>query len=117
MIFSVSVGFFDTYATVISSELGTLKGTTATIWLDPTAQPYFHKPKAVPYALKEKIVERELDRLVQQGVIELIKLSEWAALIVSVLKKDGSIRICGDYVLSHGKPGVWGWQLPSTEDR
>jgi len=89
-------GLHVTYATVFSSELGILKGTAATIWLDPTAQPCFHKPRAVPYALKEK-TEKELDRLVQQGVIEPIEFSEWATPIVPVLKKDGSIRIGGDY--------------------
>ena len=89
-------GILDTYTTVFSSELGVLKGTNATIRLDPTAQPHFHKPRAVPYALKTKI-EKELDRLIQQGVIEPIEFSEWAAPIVPVLKKDGSIRICGDY--------------------
>ena len=30
-------------------------------------------------------------------MIELIEFSEWAAPIVPVLKKDGSIIICGDY--------------------
>ena len=62
--------------------------------MDPTA--CFHKPRAIPYALKTK-TEKELDRFIQQGVIEPIKFSEWAALIVPVLKIDGSIRICGDY--------------------
>ena len=85
-------GILDTYATVFNSELGVLKGTTATIRVDPTAQPRFHKPRAVPYALKAKI-EKELDRLIQQGVIEPIEFSEWAAPIVPVLKKHGSIRI------------------------
>ena len=89
-------GILDTYTTIFSSELGGLKGTNATIRVDPTAQPRFHKPRAVPYALKAKI-EKELDRLIQQGVIEPIEFSEWAAPIVPVLKKDGSIRICGDY--------------------
>ena len=40
-----------------------------------------------------------LDRLVQQRVIEPITFSEWTALIVPVLKKDRTVRICGDYKL------------------
>ena len=36
----------------------------------------------------------------KQGVIEPISFSEWAAPIVPVLKKDGAVRICGDYKLS-----------------
>jgi len=49
-----------------------------TISLDPTAQSCFCKAQAVPYSLKGK-TEKELDRLVQQGVIEPITFSEWAA--------------------------------------
>ena len=92
-------GILDKYTSVFSSELGTLKDTTVTISLDPTAQPQFCKGRTVPYALKGKI-EKELDRLVQQGVIELITFSEWAAPIVPVLKKDGTVRICGDYKMT-----------------
>ena len=70
-----------------------------TIHLDPTAQPRFCKTRTVPYTLKGKI-EKELGRLVEQGAIEPICYSEWAALIVPVLKKDGTVRICGDYKLT-----------------
>ena len=30
-------------------------------------------------------------------MIEPVQFSEWAALRVPVVKKDGSIRVCGDY--------------------
>ena len=50
----------------------------------------------MPYALREPI-EKELNRLVQQGVLEKIEYSEWAAPIVAVMKPDGNVRICGDY--------------------
>ena len=43
-------------------------------------------------------VEKELQRLVQEGILEPVELSEWAAPIVTVLKKDRSgVRICGDF--------------------
>ena len=115
--YSISLqGILDDFATVFSSELGTLKGTTATIRLDPTAQPRFYKPRAVPYALKAKI-DKELDRLVQQGVIEPIEMSEWAAPIVPVLKKDGSIRICGDYKITVNQASkVDSYPLPKIDD-
>lgn len=109
-------GILDTYTTVFSSELGVLKGTSATIRVNPTAQPRFHKPRAVPYALKAKI-EKELDRLIQQGVIEPIEFSEWAAPIVPVLKKDGSIRICGDYKVTINQASqVDSYPLPRIDD-
>ena len=46
------------------------------------------------------LVEKELERLQTQGIIEPVKFSDWAAPIVPVLKKDGGIRICGDYKLT-----------------
>ena len=53
----------------------------------------------VPYTLREK-VERELERLEKQGVIEVIQLSEWTSLVVPIMKSDGSIRLCGDFKLT-----------------
>ena len=39
----------------------------------------------------------ELERLEREGVIEPVQFSDWAAPIVPVVKRDGSIWICGDY--------------------
>ena len=50
------------YATIFSSELGVLKEPPLQL-VDPTAQPCFHKPRVVPYALKTKI-EKQLDQLI-----------------------------------------------------
>ena len=106
----------DVNSSVFSPELGTLKDATATIQLDPSAQPRFCKARTVPYALKGKI-EKELDRLVKQGVIEPISFSEWAAPIVPVLKKDGTVRICGDYKLSVNQASkIDSYPLPRIDD-
>ena len=51
---------------------------------------------SVPFALKEGI-EWELDQLEGIGVLKKVSYSDWAAPIVPVPKKDGSVRICGDY--------------------
>ena len=64
--------------------------------VDPAAKPRFHRPRSVPFALK-KAVEEELDRMERAGVIEKVDHSEWAAPIVVVSKKDGRVRLCGDY--------------------
>ena len=88
----------------------------ATIRMDPAAQPRFCKPRAVPYSLKEK-VEKELDRLLKQGVIEKINFSEWAAPIVPVMKKDGSVRICGDYKMTVNQASkTESYPLPKIDD-
>ena len=80
-------------------ELGTLKGMTAKILVTPNAQPRFFKPRPVPYLLKEK-VGIEIERLQQAGIIKPVKFSDWAAPVVPVVKKDGSVRLCGDYKVS-----------------
>ena len=38
-----------------------------------------------------------MDSLEQQGILEKLSTSDWAAPIVVVPKKDGRFRICGDY--------------------
>ena len=101
---------------MFSSELGTVKGTTATIQLDTSAYPCFCKARTVPYALKGKI-EIKLDQLIKQGVTEPIFFSDWAAPVVLVLKKDGTVRICGDYKLSVNQGcKIDNYPLPRIDD-
>ena len=55
--------------------------------------------------------------MVKQGVIEPISFSEWADPIVPVLKKDGTVRICGDYKLSVNQASkVDSYPLPRIDD-
>ena len=84
------------YDDVFKDELGTLKDIKATISVKPDAVPKFHKARVLPFAMKEK-VEKELERLEKEGVISPVKHSEWAAPIVPVSKRDGGLRLCGDY--------------------
>ena len=86
----------DKYPEVFKDELGTLQGTRAKIHVDPQATPRFFKPRSVPYTLRDR-VEKELDRLLSEGIIEPVQFSDWAAPIVPIVKEDGRIRICGDY--------------------
>ena len=64
--------------------------------LKPDVKPKFLRARNVPWALSAK-VEGKLDRLREAGVIELVRHSEWATLIVPVMKPNGEVRICGDY--------------------
>ena len=86
----------DKYPEVFKDELGTLQGTRAKIHVDPQATPRFFKPRSVPYILRER-VEKELDHLLSEGIIEPVQFSDWAAPIVPIVKENGRIRICGDY--------------------
>ena len=46
--------------------------------------------------LREK-VEAELEKLERLGIIIPVQHSEWAVPVVSVLKNNGTMRLCGDY--------------------
>ena len=84
------------YKDVFAPGLGTLKNFKAHITIKQGARPVFHRPRSIPFALKQAI-EVELTHLEAEGVIEKVNQSEWAAPIVAVPKSDGRIRICGDY--------------------
>ena len=81
---------------VFSDTLGTFAHHEATLRLKGGATPKYFRPRSIPFALKNE-VERELDSLVEKGVLEPVHASEWASPIVVVPKKDGCIRLCGDY--------------------
>ena len=42
-------------------------------------------------------MEKEIEDLEKAGILIKVNTSEWATPIVPVLKKEGKIRICGDY--------------------
>ena len=84
------------YEEVFQDELGHIRNFNAKLIVRPDAEPKFIKARSVPFAMKSA-VEEDLDRLERIGVIEKILTSDWAAPIVAVPKKDGCVRLCGDY--------------------
>ena len=61
-------------------------------------------------------IEEELKKL-QEGIIEPVQFSEWAAPIVPILKPDNSIRICGDYKTTVNQfSRVDNYPIPKVED-
>ena len=104
------------YADVFSDDLGKITPVRAKIAVSPAAVPKFHRPRPVPYALKP-LVEQELDRLEKAGVLVQVDHSEWAAPIVTVPKRDGQVRICGNYkVTINPVLDVDQYPLPRPED-
>ena len=97
---------------VFRDELGLVKGMTAEIHVDPQAPPRFFKARSVPYALRGK-VEKELERLERDGIIQPVQFSNWAGPIVPVVKRDGAVRICGDYKVTINRDG----HVPSSTNR
>ncbi len=59
----------------------------------------------------------ELERLLNDKILEPVKFSEWAAPIVPVLKPDNSVRICGDYKLTVNQVSkLEQYPIPKLED-
>ncbi|UYV66649.1 K02A2.6-like, partial [Cordylochernes scorpioides] len=84
------------YANLFKDELGCLKDVKLDISIKKKEAPVFCKARSLPYSLKKK-VEDELECMVERGILEPLVHASWAAPIVPVVKKDGSIRICGDF--------------------
>ena len=81
---------------MFSDSLGLLQDATAKLYVNTEATPKFFRARPVPYRLKDKI-EVELKRLQDLGIITPVQHSEWAAPIVPIMKRDGSMHLCGDY--------------------
>ncbi|CAM4547477.1 unnamed protein product [Caretta caretta] len=64
--------------------------------IKPDSQPKYLKARTVPYAIKPK-VEADLELLVTNGALIPVTHSPWATPIVPIVKKNGSLRICGDF--------------------
>ena len=104
------------YEALFEKGYGHIKLYKASIQVREGAQPLFLKARPVPYALKEK-VERELQRLDDKGIIYKVSGSDWAAPVALVPKKDGSLRVCGDYKTTVNPcAGVDQYPLPIIED-
>ncbi|XP_044760857.1 uncharacterized protein LOC123318303 [Coccinella septempunctata] len=90
-------GIVNEFFEVFSDGLGKFSKGVVTINLkDSDVNPKFYRARPVPYVLKSKI-EDEINRLVSLGVLYPVDYSEWGTPVVPVLKKNGSLRLCGDY--------------------
>lgn len=81
---------------VFSGKLGHFKHERISLEMKPNAKPIFLKPRTVPLAFID-LMNRELDRMVEDGVLSPVESSQWGTPLVPVLKADGTVRLCGDY--------------------
>ena len=56
------------HSSLFKDELGTIKGVTAKLHIDPGAKPRFFHPRAVPYALRPR-VDQALEKLEAAGIV------------------------------------------------
>ena len=82
------------YASVLQSQPGRTTLVEHKICTG-TANPIRLPPYQIPYAHRDA-VQKELHEMLDCGIIERSR-SEWAAPIVLVKKKEGSLRLCVDY--------------------
>ena len=93
-----------------------MKGIVGKIVIDSAARLTFWKARKVPYAMNER-VNYELETLLKEGIIESVNRSDWATPIVPILKKNGSIRICGDYKITiNNVAKIDSYPIPRIED-
>ena len=51
----------------------------------------------MPFVLRAT-VDDELQKLEREGLLEKVDVSDWATPLVIVPKKNGKVRLCGDYL-------------------
>ena len=95
---------------VFKDGLGTLEGYKAKILhIIPGVAPRFCKVCSLPYCMLP-FVEKELDRLVAQGIIEPVQFADWVVPIVPIFKQSTvlvSYRICSDFKLIVYQASSW----------
>jgi hypothetical protein len=106
----------DKHPDVFRDEIGCLRDRTVNLTVHENAIPKFFKPRPVPFLLKD-MVQKELDNLQKQGIISPVQTSSWAAPIVPVVKKNGKMRICGDYKITVNQASpTETYLLPTAEE-
>ena len=75
--------------------IGTL-GEEYDLTLIEDATPVIHAPRRVPLAIKDKL-KQTLDQLEKGGIISKVnEPTDWVSSLVTVEKKDKSLRLCID---------------------
>ncbi|XP_075990289.1 uncharacterized protein LOC142985933 [Anticarsia gemmatalis] len=78
------------YCNVFADGLGRFTGPPVNISVRQGARPVYMRARPLAYALREP-VERTLQQHVRDGILTPVERSDWATLIVPVLKKDGYV--------------------------
>ena len=101
------------HTTLLTPGLGKIESIKAKLCLKKNAKPKFLRACQVPLTIQGK-VEKENDRQVAAGILELVKFSNWSTPVVPIMKKVGSIRLCGDYKITPSENNTY--PLPHIEE-
>ena len=103
----------ETFTSVLNEKPGRISVTEHRIITDQ-AQPVRLPPYRIPHAYHDT-VRQELREMKQAGIIERSS-SDWAAPIVMVNKKDGSLRMCVDYRRLNAVSQTDAYPMPRIDD-
>ena len=84
------------YQSVFGEGVGKLTGMKENLTFIDEPIPVCCKDITIPFALRPR-VEEEHNRLEDMGIISKVHTSEWATTVVRVVKKNGKVRVCGDF--------------------
>ena len=104
------------YAVVFEDSHQAVKTGAAKIYVSDKAVPKYYKCQQRPYVMRD-MVNKELDRLLSEDIIELGQYSDWAAPVVLMMKADKSVRLSGDYKLTVNQGATLDrYPIPRMED-
>ncbi|KAA5551091.1 hypothetical protein F3G12_18875, partial [Acinetobacter baumannii] len=90
----------DNNVQLFDGKLGKVNIYYVNIHVKPEAEPIHLPARPIKFSMKKNI-EREIDRLISEGIVEKVDPNitpiEWATPTVNILKSTGEVRICGDY--------------------
>lgn len=96
-------------------KLGCAKGFVYHLHDQLDVQPVQQKLRWLPFSIRNE-VSKELQKLVQQDVIESVDASEWVSPIVVTRKKNGGIRLCVDLRVPNKAVIMNSFPLPHMEE-
>ena len=100
---------------LFSGKLGVYPHKEFNLQLKPDAKPFHSKPYAVP-RLHLETFKKELDRLVDIGVLVPTGASLWAAGTFVIPKKDGTVRFVTDFRQLNKHINRLQYPLPKIQD-
>ncbi|XP_011883987.1 PREDICTED: uncharacterized protein K02A2.6-like [Vollenhovia emeryi] len=84
------------YKDVFNLKAGTLTGPPISLHRKPGTTPIFAKAREIPIALRDAYA-REIDSKIESGFYKKVEYSEWLSTTHVVAKKNGQLRITGNY--------------------
>ena len=84
------------YESLFDGQLGHWKDANYDIKLKEGATPFHSKPYPIPKA-HEQTLKKEIQRLVNIGVLKKVNRSEWAAPTFIIPKKNQTVRVITDF--------------------